>query len=312
MDAAVLYEYGTPRFDSFTEPQPGAGQLVVDVEAAAVNPVDLAIATGEFYIKPSVLPYVVGTDGVGRLADGRRVYFASTVAPFGAAAARALAPQDAVIEVPEGVQAPVAATLGNSGLAAWLSLQWRAELQRGETVLVLGATGAVGRIAVQAAKLMGATRVVAAGRSPNGLARALELGADHALQISIDEELSLTELQQASGGQVDVIVDLLWGLPAAIALEAAAPGARLVQIGQAAGSDSRLSAPTLRSRRADIRGYANYHASAEMRSSAYRRLAELARDGKLVIDIEPLALAEVQRAWQRQRAGAGHKLVLVP
>ncbi len=118
MDAAVLHEYGTPRFDRFQEPDAGAGQLVLDVEAAAVNPVDLAIATGEFYIKPPRLPCVVGTDGVGRLADGRRVYFSTTVAPFGGAAERTLASQDALIEVPDGLDAPVAATLGNSGLAA--------------------------------------------------------------------------------------------------------------------------------------------------------------------------------------------------
>lgn len=312
MDAAVLHQYGTPRFDQFQEPEAAAGQLVVEVEAAAVNPIDLAIATGEFYLKPSVLPYVVGTDGVGRLADGRRMYFASTVAPFGAAAARTLASQDALIQVADGVDAPAAAALGNSGLAAWLSLQWRAQLARGETVLVLGATGAVGRIAVQAAKLLGAAVVIAAGRRPDGLERALGLGADHALRIPVDEELSLTQLREAAGGQVDVIVDLLWGTPAAIALEAAAPGARLVQIGQGAGPDSRLSAATLRSRRVDIRGYANYHASPELRASAYRQLTELVRDGKLTVDVEPIALSQVSQAWQRQRAGTGHKLVLVP
>jgi NADPH:quinone reductase-like Zn-dependent oxidoreductase len=312
MYAAVLHEYGAPRFDRFEEPDAAAGQLTVDVEAAAVNPVDLLIATGEFYIKPPQLPCVVGTDGVGRLADGRRVYFPSTVPPFGGAAERTLAPEDVLIDVPDGLDAAVAATLGNSGLAAWLSLQWRAELQRGETVLVLGATGAVGRIAVQAARLLGAARVIAAGRSPEGLERALELGADHALRIPPDEELSLAELREASEGRVDVIVDLLWGLPAAIALEAAAVGARLVQIGQAAGAESRLGAAILRSRAVDIRGYANYHATRELRASAYRRLAELARDGALTVDVERVPLVEVEQAWQRQRAGAGHKLVLVP
>ncbi len=156
MDAAVLHDWGTPSFAAFDEPAATDGQVVVDVEAAAVNPVDLLIAGGTFYIRPAQLPYVVGIDGVGRLTDGRRVYFSATTPPFGGAAERALVPEAALIDLDDGVEAAVAATLGNSGLAAWLSLEWRAALAPGETVLVLGATGVVGRLAVQAAKLQGA------------------------------------------------------------------------------------------------------------------------------------------------------------
>jgi NADPH:quinone reductase-like Zn-dependent oxidoreductase len=304
MDAAVLHEWGTPVFGAFEDPVAADGQVLVDVEAAAVNPVDLLIASGQFYIRPDRLPYVVGTDGVGRLADGRRVYFGATAAPFGAAAQRALAPEAVLIELSDGVDAAVAATLGNTGLAAWLSLQWRAEVAAGETVMVLGATGAVGRLAVQAAKLLGAGRVIAVGRDPDGLRRAVELGAD--------DTLELTDLDSGAEATVDVIVDLLWGAPAATALQWAATGARLVQIGQPAGPESPLPAALLRSRRIDVLGFANYHAPADLRASTYGRLVDLAATGTLVVDVETIPLADVADAWRRQRAGAGHKLVLVP
>jgi NADPH:quinone reductase-like Zn-dependent oxidoreductase len=116
----------------------------------------------------------VGSDGVGRLEDGRRVYFDATVPPYGSMAERALVPSDALLDVADGVDDVVAAALGNTGLAAWLSLAWRAELRRGETVLVLGARGAVGSVAVQVAKTLGAGRVVAADRAGQGLPRLLE------------------------------------------------------------------------------------------------------------------------------------------
>jgi NADPH:quinone reductase-like Zn-dependent oxidoreductase len=304
MDAAVLHAWGTPVFGAFHDPSPADGQVVVEVEAAAVNPVDLLIASGQFYIRPAELPYVVGTDGVGRLADGRRVYFGASALPFGGAAQRTLVSEAALIDLADGVDAAIAATLGNTGLAAWLSLQWRARLAPGETVLVLGATGAVGRLAVQAAKLLGADRVVAVGRDADGLRRALELGADEALDVG--------DLEQPRGTGVDVIVDLLWGAPAAAALQWAAPGARLVQIGQSAGPESPLAAGTLRSRRVDIMGFANYHAAADVRAAVYGELVDLAATGRLVVDVERVALADVADAWRRQRAGAGHKLVLVP
>src|SRR4051812_8366140 len=177
--AAGLHEHGaTPACGEFAEPSASPGTVVVDVAAAGLHPLDLHKATGTFYTGPPPLPSVVGTDGVGRLADGRRVYFDATVTPHGSMAERTLVPNDALLDVAEGVDDAVAAALGNTGLAAWLSLAWRAELQQGETVLVLGATGAVGRVAVQVAKTLGAERVVAADRAGQGLPHLLERGAD--------------------------------------------------------------------------------------------------------------------------------------
>src|SRR5215212_4031092 len=224
MRAAVLHELGaTPRYETFEEPVAAAGQVVVEVSAAGVNPVDVRKAAGTYVSGPPPLPSVVGSEGVGRIAgDGRRVYAGACVAPFGSFAERVLVREEDAIELPDEIDDGVAVALGIAGLAAWLPLALRARLRPGETVLVLGATGIVGQLAVQAAKLLGAGRVVAAGRDAEMLARAARLGAD------------------ATVGDVDVVHDPLWGAPAAAAVEALAAGGRLVQLGQSAGAEATL------------------------------------------------------------------------
>jgi NADPH:quinone reductase-like Zn-dependent oxidoreductase len=190
MRAAVLHEYGVPRADEFEEPSAGgAGQAVVEVLVAGLNPVDVAICAGRFYAGKPPLPSVAGREGVGTLA-GERVYFGAPIAPFGSMAERALIDPSSTYPVPDGVPDGVAVALGISGLAAWLALTWRAQLRPGEHVLVLAASGVLGQIAVQAAKLLGAARVVAAARSPEGLARCLELGADASVRLDEPGDLS--------------------------------------------------------------------------------------------------------------------------
>src|SRR5688572_31171886 len=165
MDAAVLHAYGEPpRHGPFEEPEPAPGAVVVNVTAAGLHHLDLLRASGSFYMGPPPLPSAVGTDGVGRLDDGRRVYFDETVAPFGSMAEKALARDEALLEIDEGVDDVTAAALGNTGLGAWMAVTWRSGMQRGDTVLVLGC-GAFGTLAVQIAKLHGAGRVIAADRS---------------------------------------------------------------------------------------------------------------------------------------------------
>lgn len=162
-----------------------------------------------------------------------------------------MVPESSLLDVAEGVDDAVAAALGNSGLAAWLALEWRAGLRPGETVLILGASGALGRIAVQAAKMLGAHRVVAADRSAERLATLSSLGCDAGVLLpgegkEADVEDLAAEMTQATTGGADVIIDPLWGLPALAAMKAAAPGARHVQLGQLAGVDIALPAPTIR------------------------------------------------------------------
>jgi NADPH:quinone reductase-like Zn-dependent oxidoreductase len=311
MDAAVLQAYGAPRFGSFPDPMAGGGTTVVRVAAAAISRFDIDFAAGRHMLKPSVLPTVAGREGVGFLADGRRVYFDAPVSPYGSMAQRTLVAEHGPIEVPDGVDDAVAAALGNSGLAAWLPLTWRAQLAAGETVLVLGATGIVGRLAVQAAKLLGAGRVVAAGRDAGTLCRTRALGADATVPLDASKDLA-GAFRTAAQGPVDVVVDYLWGPALEAAVQAAGVGARLVQVGQAGADEVHLSAATARAKSMSILGYATYHAPRNVRAAAYRHLAELAGQGQLVVDVQPVALRFVEQAWHRQHAGSRQRLVLLP
>jgi NADPH:quinone reductase-like Zn-dependent oxidoreductase len=310
--AAILHEYGVPpEPGEFRDPEPGDGREVVEVLAAGLNPVDVSIASGTFYGGRPPLPCVVGREGVGRRAGGDRVYFDGSAPPFGSFAQRApIDPQDA-IPLPEGLDEALAVCFGIAGLAAWLGLEWRGGLRQGETVLVLGASGVVGRVAVQAARLLGATRVVAAARSREGLEQAVELGADATVQIGAVDDLA-GALAEAAGGGVDVILDPVWGEPAAAALQAANRGGRLVQIGQSAGPEALISSAAVRGRVLEILGHTNFAAPREIKRAAYERMAAHAAAGELRLDVERVPLEDVADAWARQQASPHRKLVIVP
>jgi NADPH:quinone reductase-like Zn-dependent oxidoreductase len=312
--AAVLHEHGgTPRCAEFDEPPRPAGEAVlVDVGAAGLHHLDLLKATGTYYTGPPPLPSVVGTDGVGSLADGRRVYFDQTVAPYGSMSERTLVPREAMLEVAGDVQDTVAAALGNTGLAAWLALTWRARLSPGETVCVLGATGAVGTIAVQAAKLLGAGSVIAAALPDERLARLKELGPDAVIELGDATELT-DRIRSAAPEGVNVTIDLLWGEFGVAAMRAAARFARHIQVGSVAAADLVLPAALLRSTSLEVRGFSVAHPPLEVRREGYRRLTERAARGEITVDVERVALEDVGDAWERQRrALGGPKLVIVP
>lgn len=303
----MIEALGAPAEGDFRDPEPAPGAALLDVLAAGVNHLDLAKASGHFYTGPPPLPSVVGSDGVGRREDGRLVYFDATVGPYGSMAERTLVPEDSLIPVPEDVDPVILAALGNAGLAAHTALHWRAGLQPGESVVVLGATGVTGRLAVQVARLLGAGRVVAVGRNPEELAHTAELGAHATVQLG-----AVDDLPGALAG-ANVIVDMLWGEPALAALAQAAHGVRLIQLGQLAATEIPLSAPLVRSRAADIRGHAVFHAPYDVRAAACAQLGEASTSGQLHVDVETVPLGEVQQAWSRQAAGTGGvKLVIVP
>jgi NADPH2:quinone reductase len=309
VNAAVLSATGKPPvYADFDEPVAGEGQVVVEMAAAAVHHVDLARASGSFYLGPPPLPSALGSDGVGRLPDGRRVFVDSAVVPFGTWAQRALASTDSLLDVADGVDDATAAALANTGLTAWLALSWRAPVRPGQTVLVLGSAGAVGTVAAQAAQVLGAGRVIAAvldGERPPP-------GADAVVTLTPGEDWA-AGFREASGGRgVDLVIDPVWGEPAVAALRAAAPGARLVQIGTMAGEAVQLPAAILRANNVDILGHAVFHAPLEVRRNVYRQLTEHAATGDITVSHEEVSLADVAIAWERQRAGAGTKLVLVP
>src|ERR671925_49946 len=223
MRAAVVRDVGAPpEVDDVAEP---AGETV-EVLAAPINPIDLAVSRGVLATGHPELPYVPGCEAVGRTADGRTVWiFGGSLGRTsqGAIGERAPVGDAYVVEVPERADPALAAGLGIAGLAGWLPFAWRAPLTGGENVLVLGATGSVGLVAVQAAKLLGAARVVAAGRSRAGLERAAQHGADAILQLDETRDLVASFKDAFGGDGPGYVFDPLWAEPGAAAVLAAAP-----------------------------------------------------------------------------------------
>ena len=302
MRAAVLRNPGeAPRVGDFEDPSAAPGRRVLDVELAGLNPVDLLSAEGALGQPPDT-PCVVCREGVGRTERGERVYFERPVAPFGAAAERTLVDAGSLVPLPDGADPATAIALGTAGIAAWLALADTAALLPGEHVVVLGSGGAVGQVAVQAARIMGAARIAAVTREPAGLG--LELGAD--------VELALADVERLGGGEWDVVVDMMWGAPAMAALAALGPGGRLVQVGSSAARTAELPATAIRGRLLSLIGHGNPAYPGAHRRRAFERMLELARSGELRVLTERLPLDEVASAWERQREGPGRKLVLAP
>ena len=306
MRAAILREHGgVPEVHEHPEPEGGE---VLELVAAGLNPVDRRIATGTFPSERHEPPYIAGKEGVGRRADGGLVYFEYSRHPFGAFAERTTIEPGSGYPVADGVDAGVAVAMGVSGLAAWLPLAWRAGLQEGETVLVLGASGVVGQIAVQAAKLLGAGRVVAAARDADALERTRALGADETVQITGDE--LAPALREAAGGDgYDVVLDPLWGPPAAAAVLAMAPFGRLVSLGQSAGAEATFESGPVRGKPVSIFGYTNYTAGEERKAAAYAQLTRHVAAGDIRIELERIGLDDLPGAWRRQ--GSSHRKVVV-
>jgi len=315
MRAAILREYdATPELGEFDDPQADGGTVAADVLAAGLNPVDIRKAAGVFPLAPKPpLPSVAGWEGIARLEDGSRVYFVDPPPPQGALAERTLIDLSATHPVPDGVEDGVAVALGIAGLAGWLALTWSAKLREGESVLVLGATGTVGQVAVQGAKLLGASRVVAAGRNPDGLARAAELGADATVQLGGDDLAERFRESAGDAGGFDVIVDPLWGEPGVAAMEASKRFTRHVALGQSAGMHASVSVATVRNKPLTIVGHTNYAIPFEDQQAAYAEMCGHAAAGRLTADVEATPLDDVASAWERLRAGSpGTKLVVVP
>jgi len=311
--AAVVTELGMPpELGEVAEPR---DDDVVEVLAAPINPVDLAVASGAYVAGHPPLPYVPGCEAVGRTADGRTVWVFGGgfgLARDGGMAERAVIGDAVAVEVPDGADPALAAGLGIAGLAGWLPFAWRAPLRGGETVLVLGATGSVGLVAVQAAKLLGASRVVAAGRDAERLEKAASLGADATVQIGAVDDL-VAAFREAAGREGPTYVfDALWGEPLAAAVQAAAPWATVVNLGQSAGPTAELASGAVRGKNLTIQGHFAFGVPADVFVEHYPRLVRHALAGEIELDVERVPLADVADAWRRQAAGEATKLVLVP
>jgi NADPH:quinone reductase len=317
MRAAVVETVGSPPVvGEVDEPVLDAGSALVAVEAVPLNPVEIRVAAGR-HAREAQPPYVPGVEGVGRVVEssrippGRRVRFESAALPGfggnGTLAERAAVPEVSLAVLPDEAPADLAAALGVVGITALLAIE-RAAPAGGERVLVLGATGAVGQVAVQLAKLLGAGRVVAAGRNAERLHHILDLGADAVVELGTGDLSAAFE--DAAGGPLDIVVDALWGEPAMAALRAIATEGRLVNVGQSAGADVRIPIEQVRNRQAAIHAISSGWTPLERKASLYDRLLDYSLAGHLTVDREVVPLEDVGAAWQRQEASPGRKLVV--
>jgi NADPH:quinone reductase len=317
MRAAVVEAVGSPpAVAEIDAPARDEGSALVAVGAASLNPVEIRVAAGR-HPRRAEPPYVPGLEGAGtviesgRLEAGTRVRFESAALPgFGARgtlAEHAAVPEESLAELPEDVEDDLAAALGVVGITALLALERAAPID-GARVLVLGATGAVGQMAVQLARALGAARVVGAGRSAERLERVRELGADDVVDLTNDE---LPEaLERAAGGQLDVVVDVLWGEPAMAALSVLATGGRLVNVGQPAGTDVRIPLETVRNRQGAIHAISSGWTELDRKTEAYRRLMGHVAAGRLQVPRVVIPLADISAAWECQAQSPGRKLVI--
>ena len=310
MRATVITELGRPP-ELADRPDP-TGEAIYEISAVSLNPIDVNVGAGRYFGGHPELPYIPGCEGVGRASDGTRVYLFDDglgLARDGLLAERQAAPADLGIPLPDGASDELAASCGIAGMAGWMPAAWRAPVREDDRVLVLGATGTVGLVAVQAAKLLGAQRVVAAGRNPERLKRAAELGADET--VSLEEDDLVAAFKEAAGGDGPTyIVDPLWGPPAVAAIQAAARGWRLVQIGQSAGGEVPLASAAIRGKMGEIYGYTDFAVPKNEFREQYLRLVGHAAAGEIVLDIETYPFERAAEAWERQASGAHTKIVV--
>lgn len=309
MRAAVVTDtQQPPQYTEFAEPVVTKGRVEAEVLASAVHVIVRVIAAGQHYSAAVEPPFIPGLDGVVRLPDGRRVYAGGVQAPYGMLAERAAVPTGAAVEVPEGLSDATAAALVNPAASSWVPLSRLGA--EGATVLVLGATGTSGLLAVQTASALGAARVVAVGRNVDGLARATELGADATVELGGDLAAPLA----AAAGAYDIVLDYLWGPPASAVLAALVANkvdphrpVRFVNIGNLAGAELPLAATVLRSSAIEVSGHGIGSYPMELMPPAVGAMFAAAVEGRLTVDYVEHPLSEVESAWD-----SPGRLVLVP
>ena len=320
MKAAVIHAFGQPpRYEDFAEPTAGDGEVRVTVHAAGLHPVVRALASGAHSASTNVLPLIPGIDGVGSLDDGTRVYFGMARPPYGTMAEYAFVPREMCFPIPDRLDDLTAAALFNPAMSSWFVFT-RTQLAPGETVLVLGATGAAGKLAVQMAKSLGAGKVIALGRNAQVLSELPQLGADVTISLNQPEQGLIEAIAHAaSDSGIDVIIDYLWGRPTEMVIAAlthkgvthSAPRVRLIVTGQTAGPTISLPASVLSSSGLEISGSGLGTITLERIRKAMPQLIAKVASSNLRIDTEPVPLTEIEAAWQRQTTD-NRRLVVIP
>jgi len=321
MRAGLLSGFGIPpEASDVTPPESGKGRALVRVTAAPINLLDLFIGSGRFYGDSPEPPYVPGVEGIGTVVEadglepGTRVWFSFERfdGARGSMAELCAVDEQRTVVLEHTLDDAAAATLGLTGIAAWMSLS-RGKLEPGEQVLVLGAAGAVGQIAVQAARILGAGRVIGASRSEEGREIVRRLGADAVVDSSDGEVDAIARrMERACEGPLSLVIDPVWGDLAAAALRALAPGGRLVNFGSSAGIVAQLDSAVIRSKSLSVLGYTNLALPFENIRAAVSSLHQHAAEGRINPILDRVDLVELGSAWKRAGESPHQKLVVMP
>ncbi len=319
MYAAVVRSFDTvPKYEVFDAPQPsGKNEMLADVLAAGLHARVRSQANGSHYTGRGELPLIPGIDGVGRLSDGRLVYFAASDTSFGTLAEQAVVDLRRSVPLPEGIDPVLIAAAMNPAMSSWVALRRRVDFQPGQQVLVLGATGNSGQMAVQIAKLLGASRVIGAGRDPNRLHALPALGADAIVSLAGDPEAAAHRLGEAAS-EVDIVIDYLWGKPAELAmvplLTKRSDRSRAllwIQIGSVAGPAAAIPSAALRSANLQVLGSGQGSVPAAGYIAELPALIDAVAAGKLKVNADPFPLSKVEEVWKAPSV-AGRRAVFVP
>jgi NADPH:quinone reductase-like Zn-dependent oxidoreductase len=293
----------TPVFADFADPMPQSGESRIRVTAAAISQVVKSRASGTHYSAPGQFPFVVGIDGVGQLENGRRIYFVLPRLPYGSMAELTVVPTGQCLPLPDELDDVTAAAIAIPGMSSWAAYKERAKLKAGETVLVNGATGTAGRLAVQIAKHLGAKKVIATGRNTEALRALAALGSDVTIPL-VESEAALEDSFKEQFAQgVDVVVDYLWGKSAERLLIAAAKAGaeavpvRFVQIGAVSGPNITLPSAVLRSSPIELMGSGINSIPRQCFINAVGGVLQATTPGGFQIAAKPVPLSEVEQAW---------------
>jgi NADPH:quinone reductase-like Zn-dependent oxidoreductase len=307
MKAALVLQTGqAPVYSDFPEPVPSEEEHVITVTAASLSHVTRSRASGRHYSASGSLPFVVGIDGVGRLASGRRVYFVLPPAPFGSMAEQSRVKASHCLALPDELDDVTAAAIALPGMSSWAALQKTAKFQAGETVLVNGATGISGRLAVQIARYLGAKKVITTGRNTEALKSLASLGADVTIPLVEDgEALEQAFLEQFQEG-VDVVLDYLWGssmerlLMAAVKAGEEGVPIRFIQIGGASASSISLPNQVLRASAIQLMGSGIGSVPFHRLLAAIEGVLQATVPGAFEIATTTVPLSNVEDAWSTE------------
>jgi NADPH:quinone reductase-like Zn-dependent oxidoreductase len=308
MKAAIVTAAGkTPIYADFEKPVAKEGEQLIAVRASALSNLTKSRASGAHYSATGIYPAIAGTDGVGITPDGRRVYFAMPEAPFGSMAEFCPSNTRRLVDIPDSLDDVTAAAIANPGMSAWASLVERANLVTGETVLINGATGAAGRVAVQLAKYLGAAKVIVTGRNAVELEHLKNIGADVAIPFTLPSEAEDFEkaLKDAFTSGIDIVIDYLWGDSAKTILSALAKTigdcpARFIQVGTAGGeAEIALAGTALRSSAIVLMGSGIGSVGRGALLQSIKSVFEAVGPAKIQVATSVVPLCDVEKTWEK-------------